>query len=160
MKNIDQKRKDRITRIAVPILFAVYMIVLLRLTVFRPGFLTNPLMSGEINSTFFQNYVRMYGNGARFSIIYLFVGNIVWFIPWGAFMKAYLGKSASFSIISGLVLSLIIETLQYVFGTGVSELDDLILNTSGAAIGCLCGTLLLKMFPSLETQRDLVTKSV
>jgi glycopeptide antibiotics resistance protein len=35
----------------------------------------------------------------------------------------------------GFVLSFIIEFLQFAFGVGVSEVDDLILNTLGTYIG-------------------------
>jgi glycopeptide antibiotics resistance protein len=35
----------------------------------------------------------------------------------------------------GFLLSAMIETLQFILGTGVSELDDLILNTFGVWIG-------------------------
>lgn len=37
--------------------------------------------------------------------------------------------------VMGLLFSLFIETMQYILGTGISELDDLILNTLGAVIG-------------------------
>ena len=39
------------------------------------------------------------------------------------------------TILCGFGLSLLIELLQFVFGTGVSEVDDLILNTLGTLIG-------------------------
>lgn len=39
----------------------------------------------------------------------------------------------------GLLFSFAIELLQYVFGTGISELDDLILNSLGAWIGAVPG---------------------
>ena len=42
------------------------------------------------------------------------------------------------TVLIGFLVSLLIETLQYVLGTGVSELDDLILNT----FGCMTGALL------------------
>lgn len=41
------------------------------------------------------------------------------------------------ALLCGLGLSLVIETLQYIFGTGVSELDDLTLNTLRVWIGAV-----------------------
>lgn len=40
-----------------------------------------------------------------------------------------------------VITILIIETLQYIFGTGVSELDDLVLNTMGAGLGAWYGCI-------------------
>ncbi len=67
---------------------------------------------------------------------YLFVGNIVWFVPFGMYLQ-YMGISKTLvrTVLYGFLFSLLIETLQYVFGTGFSELDDLVLNTLGAWIG-------------------------
>lgn len=39
------------------------------------------------------------------------------------------------TVLCGFFLSFVIEFLQFMLGTGVSELDDLILNTVGALIG-------------------------
>lgn len=41
------------------------------------------------------------------------------------------------ALLCGLGLSLVIKTLQYLFGTGVSELDDLTLNTLRVWIGAV-----------------------
>lgn len=40
-------------------------------------------------------------------------------------------------LLCGVGLSLVIETLQYIFGIGVSELDDLAFNTLGVWIGAV-----------------------
>ena len=45
-------------------------------------------------------------------------------------------------IFSGLILSLIIETIQYFFALGIAETDDLICNTAGCAIAA--GAMLLR----------------
>ena len=51
----------------------------------------------------------------------------------------YSGKSKNLlsTAFCGFLFSLLIEMLQYVFGTGFSELDDLILNTFGVWIGAV-----------------------
>lgn len=60
----------------------------------------------------------------------------MWFVPFGVYLQ-YKKRADSILRISayGFLFSLMIETLQYVFGTGYSELDDLILNTLGAGLG-------------------------
>lgn len=124
------------------ILLVLYLGILLRITVFRSGFgLENLFQNGNINLTLFTEYLPMLRSGDWFRFIYLFVGNIVWFVPLGIFME--LGKKEKplwLILLCGLALSLFIETLQYVFGTGVSELDDLVLNT----LGCVCGALFVR----------------
>ena len=62
----------------------------------------------------------------------------------------------------GFLLSLSIETAQFVLGSGVSELDDLILNTLGALLGHLGTALFLHLFHRrnrhngpADTNRDL-----
>ncbi|MBQ7595436.1 MAG: VanZ family protein [Clostridia bacterium] len=66
--------------------------------------------------------------------------NIIVFIPLGMLLPAAAGKEPSsksfwFTICAGLLVSLIIETLQYAFSLGYSEVDDLIFNTLGTMIG-------------------------
>ncbi len=65
-------------------------------------------------------------------------GNIAFFVPFGLlfpliFRKAGLGKTALY----GFLLSLLFEITQYVTDTGGADVDDLILNTLGAALGAL-----------------------
>ena len=50
------------------------------------------------------------------------------------------------AVLVGFILSLIIETAQFVLGSGISELDDLILNTLGALPGYLGTTFCLYRF--------------
>ena len=63
--------------------------------------------------------------------------NIVMFIPVGiALGKVSGGRMTIWKIIAvGFALSLTIEFLQYMFGTGESETDDLIVNTFSAFLG-------------------------
>lgn len=114
-----------------------YIAVLLRITVFRSGFsLMHLMQNGTINMTLFQDYIPLIQNGRWFLFLYLFVGNIIWFVPLGGMLLAS-GKvrRVRTAVLWGLALSLSIETMQFIFGTGVSELDDLVLNTLGAWAG-------------------------
>lgn len=124
-------------KIIVTILFLLYLAIVLRITVFRSTFtLQNLCQNGKIILTLFDGYIDLIRRGEWFAFIYLFVGNIMWFVPFGMYLQ-YMGKQRKLLhiAISGFLFSLLIETLQYVFGTGFSELDDLVLNTLGAWIG-------------------------
>ena len=101
---------------------------------------------------FESNFVYQ-GRWLRF--FYLFVGNIVWFIPFGAFWYG-IGTRRDMRrvLLLGSLFSLTIETLQFVFGTGVSELDDLILNTFGVWVGAKSCQICLKIFGLPQEKRS------
>ena len=48
------------------------------------------------------------------------------------------GAIICFCLGVGLLLSLLIECAQFVLGCGISEIDDLLLNTLGAMAGYAC----------------------
>lgn len=121
----------------ITILFLLYLAIVLRITVFRSSFtLQNLCQNGRIILNLFGGYIDLIRQGDWFAFTYLFVGNIIWFVPFGMYLQ-YMGKQKNLlrTAFYGFLFSLLIETLQYVFGTGFSELDDLVLNTLGAWIG-------------------------
>lgn len=117
-------------------LFFLYLAVVLRITVFRSGFGTYALFGGKLNFTVFAAYLPLLRAHRWGTFVYLFFGNIVWFIPFGFFLHRF-GRSLPQALLLGLAFSLVIEILQFIFATGISELDDLILNTAGAGLGAL-----------------------
>lgn len=125
--------KERILKV----LFLFYIVILFRITVFRSGFSLSHLMqNGTINLTLFQYYIPLLKQGRWLQFIYLFVGNIIWFVPLGCgLMTTKKVTHVYTAVLCGLFLSLLIETMQFIFGTGVSELDDLILNSLGTWAG-------------------------
>ena len=131
------------------ILFLIYMFILLKLTVFRSGFsFAPPYFSGSVNLTLFEDLIRIYHNSIPV-FCRLFFGNIVWFIPFGLLLPlcSRTNKNHPFLwvIFSGFYLSMCIEFLQFTFGVGVAEIDDLILNTLGCAIGYLIYAIIRKL---------------
>ena len=118
------------------VIFLLYIGVLLRITVFRSSFGSYPLCShGQIELVPFVGLIQIFHNSV-WMFLYLFVGNLVCFVPLGVLLPV-LTKARQATILWGLGLSLYIEVSQYVFGTGVSEVEDLILNTAGTGIGYL-----------------------
>ena len=121
------------------ILFMIYIGIILRITVFRSSFSIDNLMeNGQINLALFKEYIPIVQAGDWFTFSYLFIGNIIWFAPFGMYLE-YEKKGNKFwkVLLFGFAFSFFIETLQYVFGTGFSELDDLILNTIGVFLGAI-----------------------
>jgi glycopeptide antibiotics resistance protein len=116
------------------VLFVLYLLLLFRMTVFRSSFGSYPLFShGQILWVPFVSLWKIYQNSVSY-FLYLFLGNLVWFVPFGLLLPI-LTKARAGTIFYCFLISLLIESLQYVFGTGVSEVEDLILNTLGGAIG-------------------------
>lgn len=87
------------------------------------------------------------------------VFNVVLFVPWGVIARRYFGRSVITATLTGFAASLLIEVSQ---GTGlfgvypcafrVADVDDLILNTTGAFIGAVIAPALLWWMPR---QREL-----
>ncbi len=124
-------------------LFGLYLAVLLRLTVFRDGFLDHGLFTGRVELAAFAYLAKLARAGRWRYFTYLFVGNLVWFAPMGAWARLR-GRSFAVGLLWTFLLSLGVEVSQFVFGCGVSELDDLILNTLGGCLGWLTTNFLCR----------------
>ena len=67
---------------------------------------------------------------------YNVLGNIIWFIPLGVLGSTLFKEMNLYkTIMISFVLSFSIEVMQYLFYTGISDVDDLIFN----CIGGICG---------------------
>ncbi len=123
------------------ILLVLYLLILLRITVFRSSFLANGWFGGEVVWVPFVELFRLLEAKEYMYFIYLFVGNIVWFVPLGIYIGLKKGTPVA-AIAFGLLLSVGIEAGQYIFSSGVTETEDVILNTFGCFLGyipfCLC----------------------
>ncbi|GAB4395722.1 MAG: hypothetical protein Fur0044_54440 [Anaerolineae bacterium] len=76
------------------------------------------------------------------------IGNVIVFIPVGfglagALHQTHLGQTFRLATLGGLGLSLLIELSQLAIPSRSTDVDDLIFNTLGAAIGAL-GFVLLR----------------
>ena len=123
------------------IIFALYMAVLLCITVIRPWNGSYHLFAGSLNTTVLVDYIDIFKNSIPV-FIYLFGGNIIWFVPFGIYLTFFKRMPIGMTVLYGFLLSLFIEVMQFVLGAGISEINDLILNTAGAATGALIGPAL------------------
>ena len=112
----------------------VWLLVLFRITVFRDGCFSHGLFSGRIEWDAFAYYLKLARGGDWRYFFYRFGGNLVWFAPAGVLARL-LDRRLWTAALWGFGLSLAVETLQFVLGSGVTELDDLVLNTAGALLG-------------------------
>ena len=100
------------------VLIALYIFFILWVTLFSREPMTTRIFRGlfwEIEMGYWNNIIQ----------------NILLFIPFGFLIGGKRG------IIAGVLLSIGIELSQYIFRLGYCELDDVLNNTIGAAIGSL-----------------------
>ncbi|MFD1418710.1 VanZ family protein [Companilactobacillus keshanensis] len=126
------------------VVFAFYVLLLFALTVFRDGYFIwqfkfywhRPL--SQINIKPMVETLKLVGGKSLVDFIYNLYGNIFWFIPMGFFLPALNIKKGFFKVIlTGMLISVSIEAMQFVLNTGVTDIDDVIFNTVGTVVGYL-----------------------
>lgn len=124
-------------------LLLLYLAALLCMTVVRPWSGTYRFLGGSVNTKILVSYRPILQTSLPL-FLYLFGGNIVWFVPFGFYLAFFREFRMRRVILCGFLLSLFIEVMQFVLGTGVSEVDDLLLNTLGSALGGLIAACIPK----------------
>lgn len=124
-------------------LFVIYMMLLFYVVFFAEGMGRAETASGyKYNLTLFREIGRYWKYLGRFDslgwIAFLnIIGNVLAFMPFGIFApwltNGRINVFATFAY--GFALSLSIETIQLIFKVGCFDVDDLVLNVTGA----LCG---------------------
>lgn len=88
-----------------------------------------------------QSYINLFFSDWKNAAVFAWrqiIGNVLIFIPFGMLvLELFNKKSLKVCAISGLVFSLLIETIQMIFSLGKAETDDIINNTLGAIFGFL-----------------------
>ena len=122
--------------------FSFYIILLLMLTVFRdtyfPWLLTFNFHRSlsDINVVFMKETLKLTHGQSLLDFFYNSLGNVLWFIPFGFLFPTVIQKKSMVgTILAGGCLSVIIESLQFVLETGVSDIDDVFFNVCGTIIG-------------------------
>ncbi|CCI82689.1 VanZ family protein [Lactobacillus hominis] len=132
--------------------FAFYVILLLMLTTFRDTYFpwqlsfnfNRPL--SDVNLIFMKETLKLTQGASLLDFFYNSLGNILWFIPFGLLFPVIIMKKSCFKItlLVSLIFSIIIESLQFVLATGVSDIDDVFFNVCGAIAGYGIYLLILK----------------
>ena len=76
-------------------------------------------------------------------LIYHAAGNLIWFVPLGVLLRK---RGAIAALLTGAGVSCFIELMQYLLMTGVTDVDDVILNALGALLGWTLARLTLAIF--------------
>lgn len=138
--------RTRIETAVICIVFAIYLLFLARLLIFSRVSLSD-LVNGfeaaerSINLIPFgsiMEYVRGDSDVIVRSAFSNVIGNIVAFIPLGAYMTLLrCDKRIARILLLIFIASLLIEIIQGVFGIGAADVDDIILNCTGGLVGIL-----------------------
>ena len=92
-----------------------------------------------------ETYREVFMNGYVEYFLINFLGNIILFIPFGFVIPLLWNVSNRKVIVIGACISFFIEISQLLLSRG-TDVDDLILNTSGVILGLLLYKLLYKKF--------------
>ena len=89
-------------------------------------------------------------NGTHFFWFKQIFLNVLLFVPFGILlpMVSRYFKNPIVTLITGCLFSGIIEIMQYVTGRGLTEVDDVITNTLGAAVGVMLYKLVFAVYRS------------
>ena len=116
-------------RFAWLMLLTAYLYIAFTLTLFNRSF-------GQFDNSSSLSFFEMSVYYPQFTLIHL-SENFLLTLPLGFLMpncfKAF--KKPLLGLITGLFMSLIIESVQYYTGLGKFELDDIIMNSLGAIVG-------------------------
>lgn len=125
------------------IMFGVYIIFLIYFLFFAES--TGRTFEGRTyhyNLVLFKEigrFLKYWKQLGIMAVMLNLVGNVAAFVPFGFFLPVISHKCRSFfyMIFFSFEFSLIVETIQLVSKVGSFDVDDMILNTIGGAIGYL-----------------------
>lgn len=122
------------------LLFVFYIIALVEITVIRDGKhlfdwwkYSHGMNSVQLIPIISTLKEAQYG---AWAILYPVLGNLVWFVPFG-FLSGVLYPSLRLRRIAlaSLLLSVTIELMQWIFMSGISDIDDVLFNLCGGIAG-------------------------
>lgn len=153
-----KKRKEKHLRLFGKIMFILYVLFLIYFLFFAEWY----GRSGETgeyryNLVLFQEIKRFWEYKEQLGWVSAanLLGNVLIFVPFGFFMPmASRYRSFCLTTVYSFGLSLIVECFQLIFQVGTFDVDDLLLNTIGGAIGYI----VFIIFMLIRGKKDAVRK--
>ncbi len=141
--------------------FVFYMMCLFQITALRFGGIGWDLESMMARETrvnvipiaVLWNWVV---KGRWWHLFYNAVGNLIWFLPFGILVPALFRSQRRFykTVFVAIITSFSIESLQYILCTGVSDIDDIILNAIGAGVGYIMFKIIYAIYISVRGKKE------
>lgn len=119
------------------LLAVFYLAALIQITVIRGGVNAGDVLHASRDAVQWlpmKTTLEQWRLGA-WPFVYHVVGNLMWFVPLGAILRK---KPIWVALFAGMLLSVAIEGMQWVLLTGMTDIDDVLINTCGTLIGFLC----------------------
>ncbi len=148
------EKRERIITVLLYSIFITYIFLLIKILFLSRVSLTELFYNERtvvrsINLVPFHS-ILAYISGSSYTVRrFAFVnvaGNIVIFIPLGIYLPLFKRDKRVFvNLLFILIASIIVEIIQGLFGIGVSDIDDIILNTLGGFIGVIGYKFLLSI---------------
>jgi glycopeptide antibiotics resistance protein len=140
---LKNETKQTIRRVGF-VLFVIYMLILIYLLFFMEeyGRVAQAERAYRYNFTPFVEIHRFWkyrDQLGTFALLTNIGGNVVGFMPYGFILPVITRRRRSgfLIILSGFCISLTVEVIQLVTKVGSFDVDDIILNTLGVALGYL-----------------------
>lgn len=138
---MDRELKKKI-KTAGRVFFVLYVLALVYFLFFaeRYGLHTFEEREYHYNLVFFREIKRFWNYREQLGLAAVaanLLGNVVGFIPFGLVLPIISRNARGFFFLtfSGFALSLLVETVQLITKLGSFDVDDMIMNTLGTAIG-------------------------
>lgn len=156
------KKKSDYLKVILFGFFVIYIIMLLKIVLFKSTSLTD-IVRGHISTSYrsvnlvpfktVHDFMEMMSNGNFLRAFSNVFGNIAIFMPLGYLLPLFSSKvkKTSMILLVSLGVSLIFEGLQYTFSLGSMDIDDVILNTLGGVLGYFIYIVIKRFIP--DTRR-------
>lgn len=150
---IDKLYMHRKTLINCTFLFYILGVLCVTFIVRETMVLRTPENRGLILQPFREFEEMM--NGTHFFWFKQIFLNVLLFVPFGILlpMVSRYFKNPIVTLITGCLFSGIIEIMQYVTGRGLTEVDDVVTNTIGAAVGVVMYHIVSKVYQVYQYNR-------
>lgn len=131
------EKKKKTFRALCALAFCVFAAILLYLAIFkRAGHFEQRSLS-FVPFSCYHTVLTVYNSFDSYKLI---LDNILVFVPFGMLFPNLPGKNQKHKLLisaaAGMAFSVMIESVQYAFSLGCTELDDVINNTIGTIVGC------------------------
>ena len=139
-------KKEQVKTVLLYAAFIGYMVLLIKILFLSRVsigdlFDSQRAMNRSVNLVPFHSIMDYLSGGSEIAKRFAFgnvFGNIVLFVPLGIYLPLLKrDKRTTTNLLLIFLLSLFTECTQYLFGIGVSDVDDIILNCMGGLIGIL-----------------------
>lgn len=122
-------------RYALTLALVAYLAALIQITALRIGLVTPRWLRGGLRPIPLKTLLVTAEEGP-WMFVYHTLGNLMWFAPLGFLLAARSPRWTALRCLRlGAALSAGIEAVQFLLGTGICDVDDVLLNALGALAG-------------------------